>query len=273
MAKTENIPYDQARDGNRALWDEITPVHLRSYGVERFLAGEQWLPTKILEEVGDVEGKTLLHLQCHFGLDSLAWVRQGALVTGVDLSPASIKAAQSLSQKANLPAKFICSDVYDLQKNLEGQFDVVFTSIGVLCWLKDLEAWARVIAHFLKPGGVFYIMDGHPLLYTFDDDGGWRFELSYFHQEAPYIWDDDGPDYMDSSYVPQSPSYEWQWTVSDFINAVLKAGLRLEFFNEFEVLRDQIYPEMVQRADGLYTFPDMSVPLPVVFSLKAHKPV
>ena len=271
MIDPKNVPYQHARDGNRAFWDEVTPVHLRAYGVERFLAGERWLPNEILQEVGDVNGLSLLHLQCHFGLDSLAWARQGAKVTGVDFSPASIEAARDLAQRANLPARFICSDIYDLPQNLDDRFDIVFTSIGVLCWLKDLGEWARIIAHFLKPGGFFYIMDGHPLLYTFDDDGQWRFTLSYFHHPAPYVWDEEDSDYMDPSYKTSAPTYEWQWQVSDIINAVLGAGLRLEFFNEHEALTDPVYPEMKERGDGLYTFPNMPVPLPVVFSLKARK--
>ena len=266
-----SIPYEQARDSNRAFWGEVTPVHIRSYGVERFLAGDRWLPLTILEEVGDVTGKSLLHLQCHFGLDSLAWVRQGAVVTGADFSPLSIKAANKLSQQTDLPAKFIYSDIYDLPSNLKGQFDIVFTSIGVLCWLKDLDTWAKIIAQFLKPGGFFYIMDGHPLMYTFDDDGQWKFELSYFHNEAPYLWDDEDTDYMDPNYKVQSPTYEWQWSISDIINAILKAGLLLEFLHEFEALEDPVYPEMIQQEDGLYSFPNMPVSLPILFSLKAFK--
>ena len=265
------IPYEEARDGNRKLWEEITPVHIRSYGVDQFLAGKQWLPQRILEEVGIVKDRSLLHLQCHFGLDSLAWARNGAIVTGVDFSPTSIETARALSKQANLSAEFICSDIYDLPRNLDGQFDIVFTSIGVLCWLKDLDEWARIIAHFLKPGGIFYIMDGHPLLYTFDDDGNWQFEVPYFHRDSPYIWDGDDTDYMDPGYTVQSPSYEWQWTVSDIINAVINAGLRLEFFNEFGALEDPVYPEMVKQEDGLYTFPGMPVELPILFSLRARK--
>ena len=231
MKQPQQVPYQQARDGNRAFWDEVTPVHLRTYGVERFLAGERWLPDEIISEVGDVSGLCLLHLQCHFGLDSLAWVRQGAEVTGVDFSPAAIASARELAQQANLPATFICTDVYDLPNHLEGRFDVVFTSIGVLCWLKDLDAWAKIIAHYLKPGGFFYIMDGHPLMYTFDDEGSWQFSLPYFHHPAPYLWDDENADYMDPSYMTDAPTYEWQWPISDIINAVIRAGLRLEFFH------------------------------------------
>jgi len=265
------IPHKEARDGNRKLWDEITPVHQRSYGVDRFLAGESWLPKKILEEVGDVSERSLLHLQCHFGMDSLAWVRRGACVTGVDFSPVAIRTARDISERADLPATFICSDIYELPQNLEGHFDIVFTSIGVLCWLSDLDRWAQIIAHFLKPGGSFYIMDSHPLLYTFDEEGHWTFQLPYFHNDAPYLWDDDSPDYMDPTYIPQSPSYEWQWAISDIINAIVGAGLELEFFHEFDALSDPVYPEMVQRADGLFTFPGTPVALPIIFSLRAHR--
>ena len=271
MKPSNNTPYKKARDGNRALWDEITPVHLRSYGVDRFLSGERWLPLKILEEVGPVKGLSLLHLQCHFGLDSLAWVRQGAHVTGVDFSPIAIEAARELSQKSGFPARFICSDIYELPQHLDGQFDIVFTSIGVLCWLKDLKTWAKIIANYLKPNGMFYIMDGHPLLYTFDEEGRWQFELSYFHEDSPYIWDDDDPDYMDPTYIPKSPSYEWQWALSDIINALIDAGLQIEFLNEFDALKDPVYPDMEQREDGLYTFGGMPVPLPILFSLRARK--
>ena len=271
MNNKQTTPSDQAREGNRALWDEITPIHLQSYGVERFLEGERWLPKTILKEVGVVKGLSLLHLQCHFGLDSLAWAREGARVTGVDFSPIAIDAARELAERAEIQAKFICSDVYDLPQVLDQTFDIVFTSIGVLCWLKDLDHWAQIITRFLKPGGTFYIMDGHPLLYTFDDEGKWQFEVSYFHKEDPYIWDGGDPDYMDPTYTPQNPSYEWQWSVSDIINAILKAGLRLEFFNEFGTLEDPVYPDMTQREDGLYTFGGMPVPLPILFSLRARR--
>jgi SAM-dependent methyltransferase len=271
MIEPKNVPYEQARDGNRVFWDELTPVHLRSYGVERFLAGERWLPQEILAEVGDVTGLSLLHLQCHFGLDSLAWAREGALVTGVDFSPPAIEAARQLSEQARLPATFLCSDIYDLPNKLDERFDIVFSSIGVLCWLKDLDAWAQIIAHLLKPGGFFYIMDAHPLLYTFDDEGEWRFILSYFHNPEPYVWDGENADYMDPSYKTNAATYEWQWAASDIINAVIGAGLRLEFFNEYEALSDPVYPEMKPRVDGRFSFPGMPVPLPVVFTLKARR--
>ena len=271
MQIDDSITHDQARHGNRKFWEEVTPLHLKSYDVEGFLKGEPWLPGQILKEVGDVAGLSLLHLQCHFGLDTLAWASMGADVTGVDFSPRSIEAARNLAEEVDLQAEFICSDIYDLPGKLNKEYDIVFTSIGVLCWLNDLKGWAKVIASFLKSGGFFYIMEGHPLLYSFDDDGEWKLILPYFHQEQPYFWGEDTTDYMDTSYHPESPTYEWQWSISDIINALIDADLRLEFFNEFGALDNPVYPGMVRREDGLFTFPNMPVELPILFSLKAIK--
>ena len=271
MHLQKNIPHEEARKGNQKFWDEVTPLHLKTYDVTGFFIGEPWFPSQILQEVGDVEGLSLLHLQCHFGLDTLRWSFLGADVTGVDFSPKSIETAIKLSKRANLQAEFICADIYTLPEVLGGQYDIVFTSIGVLCWLNDLDAWAKIIAHYLKPGGIFYIMEGHPLLYTFDDDGKWTFMLPYFHNQHPYFWGDDTTDYMDTSYKAKNPTYEWQWSISDIINALIKAGLRIEFFNEFSALDHPVYPEMVRREDGLFTFPNMPVELPILFSLKARK--
>src|SRR5512139_2419139 len=153
--------YQQA---NLALWNEWAEINVKSreYDVAGFLAGKSSLKSIELEELGEVAGKTLLHLQCHFGLDTLSWARRGAAVTGVDFSDKAVGLAQALAREAGLEARFICSDLYALPEVLSGQFDIVYTSYGVLCWLRDLEQWAELIAHFLKPGGVFYIADFHP---------------------------------------------------------------------------------------------------------------
>src|SRR5512136_2825848 len=140
-------------------------IHVRSpfYDVAGFKAGKNSLKSVELAEVGDVGGKRLLHLQCHFGMDTLSWARLGARVTGVDYAPQAIDLARELAREAGLEADFICASIYDLPERLTGTFDIVFTSYGVLCWLPDLPAWGRVIAHFLRPGGIFYIADGHPI--------------------------------------------------------------------------------------------------------------
>lgn len=157
---------DTGMQANRRHWDELVSIHLRSefYDVASFVGGRSTLLSIESEEVGDVTDKTLLHLQCHFGMDTLSWARVGATVTGVDFSGEAVKAARRLADEVGLAerASFIESNIYALPDNLSGQFDVVFTSYGVLGWLPDIEGWARVAAHFVKPGGFFYIAEVHP---------------------------------------------------------------------------------------------------------------
>ena len=178
---------DQYREANRGLWDAWTRINLRSemYDVEAFAAGRgRDLDPIARAGPGDVRGKTLLHLQCHFGMDTIRWAKHGATVTGVDFSEEAIAAARALATRMGVPATFIHSDVYDLPARLDGRFDVVFTSHGVLCWLPDLERWAQVVARCLAPGGVFFIADTHPMLICFDDRTArpdLRLLYPYFH--------------------------------------------------------------------------------------------
>ena len=160
---------------NRDLWNAVTPHHVTSrfYDVEGFKAGRARRRTGLDELevalVGDVRGKTLLHLQCHFGIDTICWAQRGATVTGVDFASEAIQAARRLAAEMGVPATFVESDVYDLPANLQGRFDVVFTSHGVLGWLPDLERWGQVIARFLAPGGRFHLIEAHPFAWIFDD--------------------------------------------------------------------------------------------------------
>jgi SAM-dependent methyltransferase len=160
---------------NLARWDELVGVHVRApdiYDLDAFRAGRSTLKPIELEEVGDVRGKHLLHLQCHFGMDTISWARRGAAVVGVDFSAEAIGLARELDAEMNAGAEFVCSNVYDLPGKLEGAFDIVFTSYGVLCWLPDLAEWGKVIGHFLAPGGFFYIVDQHPVgrMFGYEDD-------------------------------------------------------------------------------------------------------
>ena len=156
---------------NQELWNQRTRIHKDSdfYNLSSFKKGENALTSIELAELGDVIGKTILHLQCHFGMDSLSWSRMGAEVTGVDLSDEAIKEANKLNDELGLNATFICSNVYDLKEHLDKKFDIVFTSYGTIGWLPDLDKWAAIISHFLKEGGIFYIADFHLVVLMFDD--------------------------------------------------------------------------------------------------------
>jgi SAM-dependent methyltransferase len=183
---------------NQKIWDTWTHEHENSpfYDVEGFKAGKDRLRSIELDELGPVVAdKTLLHLQCHFGMDTLAWARRGANVTGVDFSPQSIDLARSLSQELAIPAEFVCSDIAHLPEALSGQFDIVFTSYGILHWLDNLQRWAEVIAHFLKPGGIFYIVEDHPTMRMCSSSkDGTKLELEnpYFFSPTPNIVEHQG---------------------------------------------------------------------------------
>ena len=158
---------------NKKRWNELVGIHADSeeYDIDGFIAGKNSLQDIELRILGDVKGKSLLHLQYHFGMDTINWSRLGVKATGVDFSETAIELARELAKKTGMDTNFVCSNVYDLRNNLTGQFDIVFTSIGVLCWLQDVKEWARIIAHFLKPGGTFLLVESHPFMWVFDDEG------------------------------------------------------------------------------------------------------
>jgi len=259
---------------NRELWNEITLIHARSafYDVEGFKKGRCTLDSIELGEVGDITGKSLLHLQCHFGLDSLSWARRGARVTGVDFSDEAITQARSLSKELGIEADFIYSDIYDLRNTLDGKFDVVYTSAGVLCWLPDLKKWAELISHFLTPGGFFYILESHPFSHVFDDSKNLtelKVRHSYFHSPEPVKWEPDG-DYADPDAVVKNPSYEWTHSMGDIINSLISSGLKIEFLHEFPVLFFKWFPFMEKDDAGWWHLEGDRLPL--TFSIKATRP-
>ena len=263
---------------NRELWNEITLIHARSafYDVEGFKKGRCTLDSIELEEVGDVSGKSLLHIQCHFGMDTLSWARLGAKVTGVDFSEDAIDLARSLSKEVGIEANFVCSSVYDLPGKLSGQFDIVYTSAGVLCWLPDLKKWAEVISHFLRPGGFFYILESHPFSHVFDDSKDvteLKVKHSYFHSPEPTKWEAEG-DYADPDAVVKNPSYEWTHSMGEIINSLIASRLQIEFLHEFPVLFHKWLPfmeEVMEEDDeGWWRIPGDKLPL--IFTLKATKP-
>lgn len=270
---------DRYLKANQEMWNTWTRYHVDSefYDVEGFKAGKSrrrsGLDDLEIELLGDVTGKSLLHLQCHFGLDTIAWARRGATVTGVDFAGEAIKAARSLAAEVGVDATFVHSNLYDLPHNLSGQYDIVFTSHGVLGWLPDLNGWAQVIAHFLKPGGAFYIIEGHPFALIFDDrrtDGELRFQYPYFHGPEP-IQEEHAGSYAAPDAPIHSVEHIWLHTVADIIGALVRAGLRITSFEEYPFVGWAMFPWMEQRPDGSWQLPGGRGTLPLMFSLTATR--
>ncbi len=263
---------DERLQVNRKNWNERTPVHAasESYDVEGFKSGRITLNSLEREEVGDVSGKTLLHLQCHFGLDSMSWARLGARVTGVDFSDAAIELARSLDDELGLGARFIHSSIYDLADALDEEFDIVFTSYGVLCWLPDLDGWAAAIYRHLKTGGTFYIADGHPSMGVFEpsESGDMLPAYSYFYEER--LFEGGEPSYAGSQII-ESPVYEWQHSLGEIVTALIGAGLTIEFLHEFPFSGYRAHSMMERGEDGWWRFPERNDSFPQLFSIRAKK--
>jgi SAM-dependent methyltransferase len=268
---------DEFIQANKHMWERRVDVHKKSefYDVEGFLKGKQTLDPIELDEVGNVADKSLLHLMCHFGLDTLSWARLGAKVTGVDFSEEAVKLACVLSKQISVEARFIVSDIYKLPQVLDDEFDIVFTSGGVLTWLPDLKKWARVVSKYVKRGGIFYIREFHPFPYVFDDDEGvtdFRLRYPYFTPTEPLKFE-NGSTYADpDASIEQTVTYEWNHSISTLINALIDAGLRIDFFNEFPFTTWKALPFLQEREDGRWVLPSHQESMPLMYSLKATKP-
>lgn len=257
---------------NQSLWDEKVDFHAGSafYDLEGFKNGKNSLNSIELEGLGAVTGKSLLHLQCHFGQDTLSWARLGAKATGVDLSPKSIALANSLNAELGLDARFIQSNVYDLPARLDEQFDIVFTSYGTICWLPDLKAWASLISRYLKPGGIFFMAEFHPALYMFDWNSR-KVTFPYFESDAPI------EETLEGTYAqPDAPishkEYTWTHSLHQVIAPLLGENLTLIDFQEFDWSPYNCFPDMRPDGPGRWVWGGFEVSFPHVFSLKMGKP-
>ena len=265
------INRDDYISGNRDYWNEVTPIHEKSkfYDVEGFKKGKISIMPLEIKEIGKVKGKSLLHLQCHFGMDTISWERMGVQAMGVDLSDRSIKIARDLAKKLNSKAQFICSDIYKLPKVLSKQFDIVYSTGGILCWLPDLNEWAKVVSSFVKPGGFFYLRDDHPLAVILDKN--LKVYSDYFHKDDPIVELPSGS-YADQKATITKRNYEWHHSISDIVNSLIGAGLRIEFLHEFPFLGWVRFPQLMKLDnDGWYRFKEEKINLPLMFSLKARK--
>ncbi len=269
---------DEYRKSNLELWNNWAQLHVVSetYDVASFKAGKNNLKSIELEELGDVRGKTLLHLQCHFGKDTMSWARLGATVTGVDFSDKAIEIARQLSAELNIPATFILSDIYALPAALSGQFDIVFTSYGAICWLDDLDEWARIAASYLKPGGIFYIAEFHPFLMVFEDtEDKQHLKIAYPYSAAEPLRFETHGSYAapDAGYT--GVEYGWNHTMADIINALIRSGLQIEFLHEHHVSVDGgSFKSLEPTGDDFYHLKDPleRAAIPLMFSIRAHKP-
>lgn len=255
---------------NKELWNNRVSIHVNSefYDLPSFKAGKNSLNEIELNALGNVKGKSLLHLQCHFGMDTISWAREGANVTGVDFSEVAIKTAKDLASEMEVQADFICSDVYELLKKLDQQFDIVFTSYGTIGWLPDLDKWATVINHFLKPGGTFFIADFHPVLWMMDEDFT-HLKYSYFNDEV--IETISQGTYGDRNAEISSAEYGWNHSLDEVFGSLLKNDLQITEFREYPYSPYNCFNNTVKGTDGMYRIKGLENKLPMMYSLKAIK--
>jgi SAM-dependent methyltransferase len=277
---TSKGDHTDSYDANRRLWDAWTAVHAEGdfYDLEGFRAGGVRLRDEEIAAVGDVRGKTLLHLQCHFGIDTLSWARLGARVTGADFSPAAIRLARELAADIGIEdARFVESNLYDLPDELEGEFDVVYTSRGVLGWLPDIRGWARVVAHFLASGGTFFITEAHPIIQIFEAEGVAPGELRplypYWEHRDPLVFDVKGSYADPDAEVGEQKEHGWDHGLGEIVTALIDAGLRIESLEEHPYL-GWATDFLVESApgSGRFVLPPGAGELPLAFSLRATKP-
>lgn len=249
---------------NKKAWDHRAKIHLSSsfYDVDAFINGGSSLNHVELEQVGDVTEKTLLHLQCHFGLDTLSWARKGAIVTGVDLSTQAISQANNIKETTGLNATFIARDIYQFSDENTNQYDIVFSSYGVLCWLPDLERWAKLIAKALQPGGVFHLIEFHCAIDLLTG-------YSYFPRAEPDI-EAEGT-YTENCDGHQSTIVTWPHSLSEVINALISAGLTIELVTEFPYSPYRCFDDLEYVAGKGYQLLFKGQQVPLLYGIKARK--
>ena len=276
--------YDNYFAANKLLWNQRTTIHKDSsfYNLAGFKNGDTVLTPIELNEVGNVQGKKMLHLQCHFGMDSLNWARLGAEVTGVDLSDVAISEAKKLNDELGLNAKFICANVYDLDvRNAESKipsadwqsgeaFDIVFTSYGTIGWLPDLDKWASIIAHYLKPGGIFFIAEFHPVVWMFDDEFT---HIKYYYNNREVIVTENQGTYTDSDIKSdiKVKEYGWNHGLSEVVNALISAGLKIESLNEFNYSPYPCFSNTIEIEKRKWQIKGMEGKIPMVYSIVAKR--
>ena len=255
---------------NKNAWNNKTPFHLKSelYDLDGFKKGRSSLNFIELQELGDVKNKSMLHLQCHFGQDSISLSRLGAEVTGVDLSDKAIETAKELSAKTKSQTTFICCDIYDLPNHLNKQFDIVFTSYGTIGWLPDLDKWAKIVSRFLKPGGKFVFVEFHPVVWMFDDD----FEkIAYNYFKADAIIETEEGTYADRKANIRQENVTWNHSMSEVVNSLIKNDLIINSLDEFDFSPYNCFNNTIEYEAKKYRIAHLDNKIPMVYAIQCTK--
>ncbi|PCI94927.1 MAG: SAM-dependent methyltransferase [Flavobacteriales bacterium] len=263
----DNLDYKKV---NKESWNNKTDVHIDSdfYDNESFIAGRNSLNSIELNLLGDVSGKSILHLQCHFGQDTISLTRSGAKATGVDLSDKAIKRAQELAIKTNSNAQFICSDVYDLPKHLNEQFDIVYTSYGTIGWLPDINKWANIVSQFLKPNGKFVFVEFHPVMWMFDDDFK-NIKYRYFNS-SPILETEEGT-YAETEADLKLDTVSWNHSLGEVTNSLINKGLEINILNEYDYSPYNCFSNMIEVAPNQFRIAHLDNKIPMVYGIVATK--
>ena len=255
---------------NKASWNEKVKIHADSnmYDMDAFKAGKSSLMPFEMKALGEVKGKSLLHLQCHFGQDTLSWSRLGAKCVGVDISEEGIRLAKELNKELHLDAKFVCCNVLETSNHVSEQFDIVFTSYGVIGWLPDLKPWGQLIAERLKKGGIFYMAEFHPIVWMFEylED---KTKMKYGYMQKEVIYAEYQGTYADKTSKMISKEYWWNHGLGAVISALTEAGLHINYLKEHSESPYDIFPDLVKTKSGMYETKDKLYPL--LFEIKATK--
>ena len=255
---------------NRKSWNNRVETHLKSefYDLDNFMKGKSSLNSIELELLGDLNGKSILHLQCHFGQDTISLGRLGANVTGVDLSDQAIASAIKIAKEANSSATFICCDIYDLPKHLDRQFDIVFTSYGTIGWLPDIDKWAKIVSQFLKPDGQFVLVEFHPVVWMFDDNFE-KIDYRYFNSGA--ILESENGTYADKTANITQEYVMWNHGLGEVINSLIKNGLEINHFKEYDYSPYNCFKKTIEFEPKKYRIEHLGDKIPMVFSIIAKK--
>ncbi|MGO1405161.1 class I SAM-dependent methyltransferase [Agrococcus casei] len=276
-----DIDWSDARAANQLNWNDRASLHEEAYGIERYANDRELISGVVREDApvlsqhlnAGLSGLDLLHLQCHIGTDTISLARLGARVTGLDFSPASLEVAKRLAIETDITADWVEADVLDARQAVSGDFDVVYTSIGTIIWLPDLDRWAKQIAALLRTNGVFFIRDGHPMMYALDEEApDLTLRWGYFPTGQAQTWDDETT-YAGDGKVEHTRTYEWPHLISEIITALLRAGLVIERLDEGQTLPWRFSPRMVELEDGDFAWPDSERSIvPCTFTIVARKP-